>query len=50
MESLIIGIFETISSTYEKIGYDYLYEVDEEEEKNACEANEWAFEKDGKIY
>jgi hypothetical protein len=50
MESLIIEIFETLSSTYEKIGYDYFYEVDEEELKDACEANEWEFLKDGTLY
>ena len=50
MESLIIKIFETLSSTYEKIGYNYFYEVDEEELKDACEANEWEFLKDGTLY
>lgn len=50
MESLIIEMFETLSARYEKIGYDYLYEVDEEEVKDMCEANEWEFLKDGTLY
>ena len=50
MKSLIIEIFKTLSSAYEKIGYDYLYEVDEEELKYACEVNEWEFLKDGTLY
>ena len=50
VESLIIEIFETLSSTYEKIGYDYFYEVDEEELQEMCEFNEWEFLEDGTLY
>ena len=50
VESLIIEIFETLSSTYEKIGYDYFYEVDEEELQEMCESNEWEFLEDGTLY
>lgn len=48
MENLIVEIFETLSAIYEKYGYNYLYEADEEELQEAC--NEWEFLEDGTLY
>lgn len=50
MENLIVEIFENLSATYEKYGYNYLYEVDEEELQETCESNEWEFLEDGTLY
>ena len=50
MENLIVEIFENLSATYEKYGYNYIYEVDEEELQETCESNEWEFLEDGTLY
>lgn len=41
---------EKLCSDFEKDGYAYFYEVDEDEMIDMCEANEWEFTVDGKIF
>lgn len=50
MEKLVIEIFSTLSKNYEKAGYKFFYEVDDEELEDACENNNWEFLEDGTFY
>ena len=49
-EDLVRGIFGTLCEVYEKWGYEYFYEVDEETLDEICEANEYEFLADGTIF
>lgn len=49
-EKLVREIFETLCNSYEKWGYEYFYEVDEETLEEHCEANEYEFLADGTIF
>lgn len=49
-EKLVRNIFYTICNGYEKWGYDYFYEVSDEDMEEACEANGWEFTEDGDIF
>lgn len=49
-EKLVKGIFHTLCNAYEKWGYDYFYEISEEDLEDACNANEWEFLEDGTIF
>lgn len=49
-EELIKGIFETLCKSYEKQGYEYFYEIEEEELQELCAANEYEFLEDGTIF
>lgn len=49
-ESLVKGIFGTLCDSYEKQGYEYFYEVDEETLEELCEANGYEFLANGKIF
>lgn len=49
-ESLVKGIFETLCNSYEKWGYEYFYEIDEETLDELCEANGYEFLANGKIF
>jgi len=42
--------FEKLCSDFERDGYSYFYEVDDDEMIDMCEANEWEFTADGKIF
>lgn len=42
--------FENLCSNLEKDGYAYFYDVEEDEMIDMCEANEWEFTEDGKIF
>lgn len=42
--------FEKLDRKYEKDGYEYLYEMDEEEAEGICEANDYEFFEDGSVY
>lgn len=39
MEKLVGRMFENLSATYEKYGYDYFYNADDEVVNDACAAN-----------
>lgn len=49
-EKLVRGIFNKLCKDYEKNGYEYFYEVEEEELSEACEANGWEFYESGKFF
>ena len=49
-EELVRGIFSTLCRSYEKWGYEYFYEISDEDLEEACEANEWEFLEDGTIF
>lgn len=49
-ETLVKGIFETLCSNYEKYGYEYFYEISEEDLKEICYANGYEFLESGKIF
>lgn len=49
-EKLVRKMFSKLCRTYEKWGYDYFYEISEEDLEEACEANEWEFLKDGRMF
>ena len=49
-EQLVRGIFSVLCKSYEKIGYEWFYEVDDEEVEEMCEANEYEFLEDGSLY
>lgn len=50
MEKLIADMFVMLAGQYEKYGYSYFYEVDEEEMAETCEAYGWEFLEDGTVY
>jgi len=50
MEKLVADMFVMLAGRYEKYGYKYFYEPDEEEITEACEANGWEFLEDGTFY
>jgi hypothetical protein len=50
MEKLVGMMFENLSATYEKYGYDYFYNADDEVVNEACEANKWRFLEDGTFF
>lgn len=49
-EKLVREIFETLCGSYEKWGYDYFYEISEEDLEEMCEANGYEFLEDGTIF
>ena len=49
-ENLVQGIFEELCDSYEKQGYEYFYEISEEDLEEICEANEYEFLENGKIF
>jgi hypothetical protein len=49
-ETLVRGIFSTLCKSYEKWGYEYFYEIDEETMEELCEANGYEFLANGKIF
>lgn len=50
LKQYIIKIFTKLCRNYENYGYDYLYNVDDEEMSETCEANHWYFNKDGSYF
>lgn len=49
-ENLVQEIFYELCKNYEKQGYEFFYEVDEEELEDFCEANGYEFLEDGKLF
>lgn len=49
-EKLTKNLFAELCKMYEKWGYEYFYEVSEEEMQETCEANEWEFYEDGTLW
>lgn len=49
-ETLVRGIFGTLCKIYEKWGYEYFYEIDDETLEELCEANGYEFLADGTIF
>lgn len=49
-EKLVREMFGKLCRTYEKWGYDYFYEISEEDLEEACEANGWEFLENGMIF
>ena len=50
LEKYVITIIERLCADYEKYGYEFFYEVDDETMEEACEANEWKFLEDGTFF
>ena len=50
MEKLVGRMFESLSATYEKYGYDYFYNAEDEVVNETCEANGWRFLEDGTFF
>lgn len=49
-EKLVRGIFYKLCKDYEKNGYNYFYEVDEEELAEVCNINGWEFYESGEFF
>ena len=49
-ENIVRKIFFDICKEYEKSGYEFFYEVSDEELQEVCELNGWEFYKDGEFY
>lgn len=49
-EELVRDIFTELCRSYEKQGYEYFYEISEEDLNEICEANDWEFTEDGEIF
>lgn len=49
-ETLVREIFETLCRSYEKQGYEFFYEIDEEDLEEICETNEYEFLEDGTTF
>ena len=45
----MLDYFEKLDSQFKDEGYKYLYECDEEEVEEFCEANDYYFTKDGNL-
>lgn len=49
-ETLVREIFSELCKGYEQIGYEYFYEISDEDLEEECEANEYEFYEDGKFF
>lgn len=49
-ERLVQQVFSQLCMEYEKIGYEYLYEISNEDMEINCEANDWSFLEDGSFF
>lgn len=49
-EKMVQDIFGELCYEYETMGYKYLYEMDDEEAKETCAANEYEFTADGRWF
>ena len=46
----IRNFFSEFNSLLEKDGYEYFYNISDEEMEETCEANEWTFLEDGTMF
>ena len=49
-ENIVRGIFFTLCRDYEKQGYEFFYEINEEDLEEECDSNDWDFLKDGTLF
>lgn len=49
-ERFVSQIFSQLCMEYEKRGYEYLYEISDEDMEVNCEANDWCFLEDGSFF
>lgn len=49
-EELVKGVFATLCKAYEKWGYEYFYEISDEDMEDICEANGYDFLEDGTVF
>lgn len=42
-------LFKELCNMYEQWGYEYFYEIEDDEMSEICSANEWEFYKDGQV-
>lgn len=49
-ESMVHGMFEKLCASYEKMGYEYFYEIEEDDLDEMCEANGYEFLEDGTVF
>ena len=49
-ETMVREIFSTLCNTYEKWGYDFFYEISDEDLEEMCECNGYEFLEDGTVY
>jgi hypothetical protein len=49
-EKLVRGIFNELCRSYEKQGYEFFYEISDEDLEEACEVNGYEFLEDGTIF
>ena len=49
-EQLVHEIFEKLCARYEEQGYEYFYEISEEDLEEMCEANGYEFLEDGTVF
>ena len=49
-EKLVRGIFVELCRSYEKQGYEFFYEISNEDLEEACDCNGWEFLEDGTIF
>lgn len=50
LESYIINLFEKICEIQEAAGYQFFYEITDEEMEDVCEANDFVFLEDGSLF
>lgn len=49
-EDMVKEIFTTLCKGYEEQGYEFFYEIDDEQMEEVCEANDYEFYVDGKYF
>ena len=49
-ERLVRGIFTELCRSYEKQGYEFFYEISDEDLEELCDCNGWEFLEDGTIF
>lgn len=50
LHNMIVQVIKGLCRDYEKDGYEYYYEISDEDMQDLCEANEWEFYSDGSLY